>query len=142
MAVDRGEQLIIYDPITGEFLRSSLLSRPIGYLTSATTQLYLIGTGGVATYDPAADAWLVESETAAPGALGHSHDSAAVGPDGRLYIHVRETGAIFAWDRSERSWLSVAPPGVGEWSPRFVAGPDDRLYAIDAGGSFTFIPRP
>jgi hypothetical protein len=143
MSVDRGEQLIIYDPITGEFSRSSLLSRPIGYLTSATTQLYLIGIGGVATYDPAADAWLVESEPAAPGSLGYSHDTAAIGPDGRLYIHIRETGAIFAWDRSERSWLRVAPPpGVGDWSPRFVAGPDDRLYAIDAGGSFAFTPHP
>ncbi len=106
--------------------------------------IYAVGLAGtIARYDPADDAWHDEAP-AAPAALDRT--SAAMGPDGRIYVlgdEVSPYPELWAWDPEIREWLTVPIPDrlSGEfWIPELVAGHDAALYAMDIAQPYRFVP--
>jgi len=129
----------IYDPVTTVRDQSSSLSGHHGYCVLEGEDLvYIVDMVMFAAYDPVTDAWSTPIST--PG--DRDCIGAGLGPDGRLYLASMWSGTdIVTWDPSTSAWLSVEPPPAADgFRPRFVTGPDGRLWAIDPDTSFVFVP--
>ena len=137
-----GAQLQIYDPVLDRRETTSKTNEAVGrcVLRALDHRVVAIDQIGFAFYDPTSDSWSDVVE--APGGDVDCF-SAGYGPDERLYVTSFTFGGdIQAWDESTGAWSSVEPPPDPQefFHPRFVTGPDGRLWAIEPHGSFAFTP--
>ena len=130
----------IYDPLLDGRETSATLDEPFYacILRGPDHRMLAIDMTGFASYDPGLDSWSAVTRT--PG--DQDCFSAGFGPDGRLYMtSMWWADDIHAYDADRDAWLSVEPPPASEgFRPRFITGPDGRLWAIGQRESFVFNP--
>lgn len=101
--------------------------------------IYAVGAMGIIAYDPSTDTWSTPTHYPREFMV---EQNAGFGPDDRLYASTGRT-ELFAFDPHLTEWRPVALPGdvPASWHARFVAGADDRLYAINFQGTYAFTPH-
>lgn len=141
-----GTSLVALDPETGEVIESSendsrgasaLLFQA---LVADDTELFAVDIATVMAYDPARETWRVVHD------WGWSFAAqAGLGPDGHLYMMAdeEEGRGIRRIDTAAATWSEIPRPyeAEWEWTPRFVTGPDGRLWAVGATQVFALRPQ-
>jgi len=130
----------IYDPVLDARETSPSLAKPYYpcILGSPDRRVLAMNMNGFAFYDPNTGSW--SETTSTPAEM--DCEGAGFGPDGRLYMaSTASSNDIRAYDVETRAWSAVEPPPSGEaFRPRFITGPDGRLWAIGQHESFIFTP--
>lgn len=107
-------------------------------------RVYLLHLDGViASYDPADGSWREES-IPYPEPQGFARDTAAFGPDGRIYAldHYYQPSTLWAWDSASGEWQRIGePPGLSHWYPELTAG-GGYLYAFAGTGEVAAAAPP
>ena len=130
-------QLVIYDPLTDAFSRSSSGPGASGIIISTPDRL-LVGHLGVTEYDPLTDTW----------GDHHQIDLASVSsskmvwaPEDHVYVNAFDSPSLWRFSLVDDSWAPVQVPAeLDETGYELLWGSDDRLYVFGGDRAWAFTP--